>query len=200
MKPRPQTDHPMTRPQCFRFSTMLLASLLAASATTTLVAADDTRPLPMGADQTGQSTLWWRNPAAAGAWTQAMPMGNGRLGVMMEGGVDTDTLWLNDDTLWSGEPFTPSNTTALKALPEVRKLLIERNEAEATNLVNQKMLGVNNEAYMPLGQLVLHFPAAAEVKNYLRTLDLTTGIATVAYEQDGVKPWCRIPTKRWSCG
>lgn len=136
---------------------------------------------------TQNDVLWWRAPAAANAWTQAMPLGNGRLGVMQEGGVESDTLWLNEDTLWSGEPFTPTNTTALKALPEVRRLLIERKDGAATNLVNQSMLGINNEAYMPMGQLLLRFPKSGKVENYLRTLDLMTGIASIRYQQDGVR-------------
>lgn len=133
----------------------------------------------------GKNTLWWRSPAPEGAWTHALPMGNGRLGIMLEGGVETDTLWLNEDTLWSGEPFTPQNTMALKALPQVRQLLIERKDAQASELVNRTMLGVNNEAYMPLGQLILRFPKAGAVEDYLRTLDLSSGIATVSYRRDG---------------
>ncbi len=135
----------------------------------------------------GKTTLWWRSPAPEGAWTQALPMGNGRLGVMLEGGVETDTLWLNEDTLWSGEPFVPQNTSALKALPQVRQLLIDRKDGAAHGLINGTMLGINNEAYMPLGRLALRFPKAGTVENYLRTLDLSTGIANISYAQDGVK-------------
>lgn len=131
------------------------------------------------------TTLWWDKPA--NGWTAAAPLGNGRLGVMAEGGVAKEVLWLNEDTLWSGEPFVPSNPNALAALPEVRRLLIERKEGAAHDLFNQKMLGPYNQCYMPLGRLELAFPAAVRTENYRRTLDLMTGIATVTYRQDGVE-------------
>jgi alpha-L-fucosidase 2 len=129
-------------------------------------------------------SLWWRRPA--GGWTGAMPLGNGRLGAMVEGGVDRETVWLNEDTLWSGEPFEPGNPDALTALPEVRKLLVERKEAQAHELFNAKMLGPNNECYMPLGCLKLEFPLTGPVVDYRRTLDLANGVAGVSYCQAGV--------------
>jgi len=131
------------------------------------------------------TTLWWNKPASG--WTAAAPLGNGRLGVMAEGGVGKEVLWLNEDTLWSGEPFVPNNPNALAGLPEVRKLLIEGKEDAAHNLFNQKMLGPWNQCYMPLGQLELAFPVSERTENYRRTLDLMTGISTVTYRQDGVE-------------
>jgi hypothetical protein len=129
-------------------------------------------------------TLWWRRPA--GGWAGAMPMGNGRLGAMVEGGVDLETIWLNEDTLWSGEPFHPENPNALPSLPEIRKLLLERKEAQAHNLFNQKMLGPYDQCYMPLGCLKFEVPVSGQVEGYSRTLDLSNGVATVSYRQEGV--------------
>ena len=129
-------------------------------------------------------TLWWRRPGSG--WTEAMVLGNGRLGAMVAGGVSRETLWLNEDTLWSGEPTVPSNPAALKALPEVRRLLIARQEQAAHNLYNQKMLGPYNECYMPLGTLNLRFPITGEVRDYRRDLDLRSGIAKVRFAKDGV--------------
>jgi alpha-L-fucosidase 2 len=129
-------------------------------------------------------SLWWRRPGHA--WTEAMVLGNGRLGAMVSGGICTDRIWLNEDTLWSGEPFVPENPEAIKALPDVRRLLIERKEKEAHSLFNQKMLGPYNECYLPLGQLELRFPITGEVQDYRRTLDLRKGIATVQFRHQGV--------------
>lgn len=128
----------------------------------------------------GSTTLWWRRPA--GGWTEAMVLGNGRLGAMVSGGVDKETIWLNEDTLWSGEPSVPSNPNALAAFPEVRRLLIERKENEAHQLFNRKMLGPWNECYMPLGNLNLRFPIAGEIQNYRRTLNLGNGTASVQFK------------------
>ena len=139
-----------------------------------------------GAKPAGPMTLWWGR--AGTNWTEAMPMGNGRLGIMAEGGVESDTVWLNEDTLWSGEPFQPANTTALAALPEVRRLLIAGKEDEAHALFDSKMLGPYNESYMPLGRLLLEFPRSSKgpVDQYRRTLDLKQGMATVTYRAAGV--------------
>ena len=132
----------------------------------------------------GPMTLWWQRPG--NTWTEAMVLGNGRLGAMIAGGVNKETIWLNEDTLWSGEPFVPSNPNAIKAFPEVRKLLIERKENQAHNLFNQKMLGPWNESYMPLGTLNLRFPITGEVQDYRRALDLCNGIGHVRFKQNGV--------------
>lgn len=130
-------------------------------------------------------TLWWKRPGTA--WTDCMVLGNGRLGAMVDGGVRRETMWLNDDTLWSGEPFVPNNPNALAAFPEVRKLLIEGKGPQAQALFNQKMLGPYNQCYMPLGNLTLDFMTADTVTAYRRTLDLRNGVATVEYQQDGIR-------------
>ncbi|MCH5377741.1 MAG: glycoside hydrolase N-terminal domain-containing protein, partial [Planctomycetes bacterium] len=69
----------------------------------------------------GSLTLWYRRPASI--WEEALPVGNGRLGAMVFGGVDRERLQLNDDTLWDGYPIDASNPASLQALPEVRRLL-----------------------------------------------------------------------------
>ena len=66
-------------------------------------------------------TLWYRQPAQA--WTEALPVGNGRLGAMVFGGVGRERLQLNEDTLWAGGPYDAVNPNALAALPEVRRLV-----------------------------------------------------------------------------
>src|SRR5512147_1805496 len=93
-------------------------------------------------------SLWYREPASdhpllpldapqpsrqAGTteWVRALPVGNGRLGAMVFGGVVHERLQLNEDTLWAGRPYDPVNPDAKDALPEVRRLLAERKYSEA---------------------------------------------------------------------
>jgi alpha-L-fucosidase 2 len=67
--------------------------------------------------------LWYDKPA--GQWVEALPVGNGRLGAMVFGGVDQERLQLNEGTLWAGGPYDPSSPQALQALPEARRLIFE---------------------------------------------------------------------------
>jgi len=136
--------------------------------------------------------LWYRTPAAQ--WEAALPVGNGRLGAMVFGGVPDERLQLNEDALWAGGPRDRHNPRALEALPEVRRLLfLDRNE-EAAELAAQTMLGVpcTIESYETLGDLRLcqHLPAGRAPAQYRRELDLGTATATVVYEAAGVR-YCR---------
>lgn len=78
-----------------------------------------TAPLPSVPE--GRHVLWYKQPAAD--WVEALPVGNGRLGGMLFGGVTDDRIQLNEDTLWDGFPVEAENPKALAALPEVRRLL-----------------------------------------------------------------------------
>ena len=92
----------------------------------------------------GPLTLWYRRPAQK--WTEALPVGNGRLGAMVFGGVGRERLQLNEDTLWAGGPYDPDNTNALAALPEVRKLIFAGQYAEAQKLASDKMMAQTAQA------------------------------------------------------
>ena len=109
-------------------------------------------------------SLWYTRPAAE--WLEALPVGNGRLGGMVYGGVTTERIALNEDTLWSGGPKDCDNPEALKTLPEIRRLIFEGKYAEAHQL-GKKMMGPYTQTYLPMGDLVLSFdiprsPTAAE--------------------------------------
>ncbi|MCX6874581.1 MAG: glycoside hydrolase family 95 protein [Verrucomicrobia bacterium] len=134
---------------------------------------------------TGRHTLWYRQPAKV--WEEALPLGNGRLGAMVFGGVTDERLQLNEDTLWDGYPQDTSNPDALKALPQVRKLLFEGKNKEAEALAGANMMGrpAGVRPYQSLGELLLETPAGASAAAYCRTLDVTTAVATVSYTQDG---------------
>ncbi len=89
-------------------------------------------------------TLWHRQPAAR--WAEASLIGNGRLGGMVWGGVTRERIDLNEDTLWSGEPYDNLNPRGLQALPEIRRLLREGNNKEAQRLVERDMNGKYNRS------------------------------------------------------
>ena len=131
-------------------------------------------------------TLWYRRPAVQ--WEEALPVGNGRLGAMVFGGVTEEHLTLNEDTLWSGGPYDPTNPEALVALPKVRALIFAGKYREAQRLAAAKMMArpLWQAAYQPVGSLVLTFPALDEVADYRRDLDLDTAIARVSYRAKGV--------------
>ena len=126
-------------------------------------------------------TLWYRQPAAD--WNQALPLGNGRLGAMVFGGVRKDLIQLNEDTLWSGMPHNYNKKNAYQHLAEIQKLLFEEKTTEATRLADREFMSdpLYQQAYQPLGDLLLSFPDHTDVKNYRRELDIENGVARVQY-------------------
>jgi alpha-L-fucosidase 2 len=114
-------------------------------------------------------------------WTEALPVGNGRLGAMVFGDPASEHLQLNEATLWSGAPRDWNNPDAKVVLPEVRAAALAGDYAKATEL-SRKMQGLYSEAYQPLGDLRLIFPGAEGATNYERNLDLDRAVATVRYK------------------
>lgn len=129
--------------------------------------------------------LWYRQPALA--WTEALPVGNGRLGGMVFGGLERERLQLNEDTLWAGGPYDPNHADALVALPEVRRLIFEGRYAEAEAIAEARMMArpLVQMPYQPLGDLLLAFPGVALVADYRRELDLETAIARTQFVSGG---------------
>jgi len=101
-------------------------------------------------------SLWYSRPA--GEWLETVPVGNGRLGGMVYGGVTTERIGLNEDTLWSGGPRNCDNPQALKILPEIRCLIFEGKYAEAHQL-GTKMMGPYTQTYLPTMDGNFAFPA-----------------------------------------
>jgi len=122
------------------------------------------------------------------SWLEALPVGNGRLGAMVFGGVNRERLQLNEDTLWGGGPYDPVNTNALAALPQVRQLVFDGKYREAGNLINQKVIAKPSSEmpYETAGDLYLTFPDSVAVENYRRDLNLDTAVAGVEYTANGV--------------
>jgi len=131
-------------------------------------------------------TLWYRQPASD--WNQALPLGNGRLGAMVFGGIRNELIQLNEDTLWSGMPHDYNKKNAYKFLPEIQKLLFEGKSEEARKISDREFMSdpLYQQAYQPLGDLVLGFPDHQNVKNYRRELDIENGIARIRYEVNDV--------------
>ena len=125
--------------------------------------------------------LWYRQGAAR--WEEALPLGNGRLGAMVFGGVAQERLQLNEDTLWAGAPYTPDNPDALAALPRARALLAQGKYAEATALANADMMAkpVRQMSYGTLGDLLLTMDGAQAPAEYERSLDLASAITQTRY-------------------
>lgn len=141
--------------------------------------------------------LWYRRPAQE--WVEALPLGNGSLGAMVFGGEKIEKIQLNEDTLWSGSPRDTNNYEAVKYLDEVRKLIFDGKYIEAQKLIEEKMLGVWNESYQPLGNLYMEFNGYDAVADYRRELNLNTAIARVEYRMGEVKIereiFCSAPDK-----
>ncbi len=133
-------------------------------------------PQPPGA---GPLVLWYKQPAVQ--WTDALPIGNGRLGAMIFGGMPAERIQLNEDTLWSGAPREWNNPGAKEHLPEVRRLVLEQQDYVAADRACQQMQGPYNESYQPLGNLHIALDHPGDVSAYRRQLDLDAALSRVTY-------------------
>src|SRR5271170_6134197 len=129
--------------------------------------------------ETQELTLWYREPAEQ--WTEALPVGNGRLGAMVFGGVASERIGLNEDTLWSGAPRDWNNPDAKQHLPIVREEVIQHQNYHAADQECRKMQGPFTQAFEPLGDLLIDFEHEDGSTQYKRSLDLDSAINTVNY-------------------
>ena len=127
----------------------------------------------------GPTLLWYKQPAAR--WTDALPIGNGRLGAMIFGGIQNERIQMNEDTLWSGSPREWNNPDAKQHLSEIRRLVLEEQDYVGADRVCKQMQGPYNESYEPLGNLHIACEHANEVADYRRELDLDAAVARVRY-------------------
>jgi len=130
--------------------------------------------------------LWYTSPAAV--WEDALPVGNGRLGAMVFGKSGEEKIQLNDDTYWTGGPYSTVVKGGYKKLPEIQKDIFEGRPIEAHKLFGRYLMGypVEQQKYQSLGNIVLTFGNEKEVTDYKRWLDLETGSACVQYKAHGV--------------
>ncbi len=130
--------------------------------------------------------LWYNQPAAA--WTEALPVGNGRLGAMVFGKVDDELIQLNESTLWSGGPVTTNvNPESPTYLPKVRQALEQEDYKQAVALV-KNMQGLFTQSYMPLGDLSLKQDfKGVSPSTYYRDLDIQKAVATTRFTVNGTE-------------
>ncbi len=129
--------------------------------------------------------LWYRAPASV--WTEALPLGNGRMGAMLFGEPARDRFALNEDTLWSGYPRADAPQGAPDALRRARGLLEADDYEGAQRAIEQDFTGHFTEAYMPLGDLLVSRPFRAPIEQYTRALDIEAGVHCVTFLSDGVR-------------
>ena len=138
-------------------------------------------PVDGRGDLTGER-LWYKQPAAV--WTEALSVGNGRLGGMVFGGVADERIALNEATLWSGGPVPEKiNPGASQYLAPLRKALFTEDYEEAGRLA-RKMQGIWSESYLPLGDLRIHQDGSVG-EGYRRELNVRDGVARTEYTLDG---------------
>jgi len=134
--------------------------------------------------------LWYDKPATV--WEEALPIGNGRLGAMIYGGIQSDIIQLNEETVWSGEPGNNIQEGFLTILPDARKLIFEGKNKEAEDLIMSKVprnAPANNNygmAYQTVGDLIIDFPRFVNAGRYSRDLDIQNATSSVSFSCDGV--------------
>ncbi|WNR46160.1 glycoside hydrolase family 95 protein [Paenibacillus roseipurpureus] len=130
--------------------------------------------------------IWFKQPASD--WNEALPVGNGRLGGMVYGGIRKERIQLNEDSVWYGGPRDRNNRDALSQLGEMRKRLKEGRAGEAHRLAELAFSGTPNSQrhYLPAGDLLLFIDETeSSISNYKRELDLERAVVTTTYERDG---------------
>ena len=142
---------------------------------------------PINAKDFDPSTLLWYK-APASVWEEAMPVGNGRLGAMVFGKNSEERIQLNEETYWSGGPYSTVVKGGYKVLPEIQKNIFEGNPIKAHKLFGRNLMGypVEQQKYQTFANLILSFKNEKEVTDYKRWLDLKTGITSVQYTVNGV--------------
>ncbi len=138
---------------------------------------------PSGAEGTNDaaSCLWYAQPAIK--WTEALPVGNGRMGAMVFGGVPDERIQFNEDTLWKGHPHDYVRAGAHDHLAEIRQLLSDGKIQEAETVTRKFFLSdpIRQKAYQPFGDLHFHFAGTTNIMNYRRELDLNSAEAVTTY-------------------
>ncbi|MDB4582278.1 glycoside hydrolase family 95 protein [Draconibacterium sp.] len=131
--------------------------------------------------------LWYDKPAES--WTEALPIGNGRLGAMVYGGMEKETIQFNEETLWTGQPHDYAHEGAYEVFGKLRQLLWDGKQDEAHKLGNERFMSqpFGQLCYQPFGNILLDFPGHENATNFMRKLDLEDALSTIRYEVDEVK-------------
>ena len=129
--------------------------------------------------------IWYKQPAQE--WVEALPVGNGRLGAMVFGGVNEELIQLNEETLWSGRPVDLNpNSEAVNYLPQIREALFKNEWGKARDLCH-KMQGDYTQSYLPMADLKIKYAFEDDnVINYYRELDIAHALNKTSYTKNGV--------------
>ena len=129
--------------------------------------------------------LWYQQPATF--FEESLPIGNGKLGALIYGSPDNDSIYLNDITLWTGQPVDrQEGGDAYKWIPEIRKALFNEDYRKADSL-QLHVQGHNSEYYQPLATMHIIDYAKGKAVNYYRSLSLDSAVACTQYERDGIR-------------
>src|SRR5512139_1403253 len=133
------------------------------------------------------TVVWASRPAEK--WENAFPVGNGRLGAMVFGRTGEERIQLNEETYWTGGPYSTVVRGGAKALPEIQRLVFEGNYKLAHILFGRNLMGfpVEQQKYQALGNLVLDLAEKGEAADYRHALDLDEAVDTTSYALDGVR-------------
>lgn len=144
-----------------------------------------TSQAPFG-DLDPTTVLWYAQPADK--WENALPVGNGRLGAMVFGKTDEERIQFNEETYWSGGPYSQTVEEGHKALPEIQQLIFAGEYQKAHKLFGRYLMGypVEQMKYQSFGDVVLKFATAGEVTEYSHRLDLKRALVTTSYHQNGI--------------
>jgi alpha-L-fucosidase 2 len=132
--------------------------------------------------QNNANKLWYKQPAKE--WIEALPLGNGRLGAMVFGNPIDEVFQLNEESIWAGSKVNNNNQNALPHLKELQKAIFDSRYKEAAEIASANFVGTPPRilSYQPLGNLFIHYKWEGNPSNYLRQLDLETGIATTEFQ------------------
>lgn len=130
-------------------------------------------------DAQSSHTLWYNQPARY--FEESLMLGNGKMGATVFGGIEVDSIYLNDITLWSGHPVDPDmNPQAHTFIPRIRQALADKNYALADSL-QAKVQGSFSQSYAPLGTAYFKFLHRDSIRDYRRSLDISEAISQVEY-------------------
>ena len=140
--------------------------------------------LPSKTMAQSDKVLWYDKPAQY--FEESLVLGNGKMGATIFGGVAHEKIFLNDATLWSGEPISKNpNPNTFKAVDEIRNAL-EQEDYQLADKLQRKLQGPYSQSYMPLGTLKIDFKNSEAYTDYYRELDISKSTAKVSYKNNGI--------------
>ena len=129
--------------------------------------------------------LWYNKPATI--WQEALPVGNGRMGAMVYGGIGHEQIQLNENTVWGGSPYNNVRTINPDTLAKIRSLVFANKTRDAQQMINQYfMTGQNGMPYETVGSLIIDAPFGSKPLSYRRDLDLSRAVSTTTFSNHGI--------------